>query len=140
MSRSRELSIESSILPKKKMTTEDIHLVRTDDEVQLLFEATLDFQAKKAYGGGNWESIKDNYKTIREISVSNLPTETGSEECAHSTDFFTGERIASKIKEIRAKYRKAFDARRQSGECRIVATFYDLYSEIWSRSPATESI
>ena len=52
MSRSRELSIESSILPKKKMTTEDIHLVRTDDEVQLLFEATLDFQAKKAYGGG----------------------------------------------------------------------------------------
>ena len=122
------------------MTTEDIHLVRTDDEVQLLFEATLDFQAKKAYGGGNWESIKDNYKTIREISVSNLPTETGSEECAHSTDFFTGERIASKIKEIRAKYRKAFDARRQSGECRIVATFYDLYSEIWSRSPATESI
>ena len=126
------------------MTTEDIHLVRTDDEVQLLFEATLDFQAKKAYGGGgggvDWESIKDNYKTIREISVSNLPTETGSEECAHSTDFFTGERIASKIKEIRAKYRKAFDARRQSGECRIVATFYDLYSEIWSGSPATESI
>ena len=34
------------------MTTEDIHLVRTDDEVQLLFEATLDFQAKKAYEGG----------------------------------------------------------------------------------------
>ena len=91
-------------------------------------------------GGVDWESIKDNYKTIREISVSNLPTETGSEECAHSTDFFTGERIASKIKEIRAKYRKAFDAGRQSGECRIVATFYDLYSEIWSGSPATESI
>ena len=90
--------------------------------------------------GVDWESIKDNYKTIREISVSNLPTETGSEECAHSTDFFTGERIASKIKEIRAKYRKAFDAGRQSGECRIVATFYDLYSEIWSGSPATESI
>ena len=52
MSRSRELSIESNILPKKKMTTEDIHLVRTDDEVQLLFEAKLDFQAKKAYRGG----------------------------------------------------------------------------------------
>ena len=51
MSRSRELSIDSNILPKKKMTTEDIHLVRTDDEVQLLFEATLDFQAKKAYRG-----------------------------------------------------------------------------------------
>ena len=32
------------------------------------------------------------------------------------------------------------DAGRQSGEGRIVATFYDFCSEIWSRSPATEFI
>ena len=32
------------------------------------------------------------------------------------------------------------DAERQSGGGRIVATFYDRYSEIWSGSPATESI
>ena len=32
------------------------------------------------------------------------------------------------------------DARRQSGGGRIVATFYDLYSEMWSGSPATGSI
>ena len=59
---------------------------------------------------------------------------------AHSTDVFTRERIASKIKQICAKYRKAFDAGRQNGADRIVATFYDLYSEIWSGSPATEYI
>ena len=41
------------------------------------------------------------------------------------------ERIASKIKCIRVKYRKAFDIGRQSGGERVVATFYDLCSEIW---------
>ena len=48
--------------------------------------------------------------------------------------------IASKIKQIRANYQKALDVGRQSGGGRIVATFYDLCSEIWSGSLATESI
>ena len=72
--------------------------------------------------------------------MSNLPKQTGSEECAHSTDFFTREKIATKIKQIRAKYRKALDAGQKSGGGRIVATFYDLCSEIWSWSTVTESI
>ena len=38
------------------------------------------------------------------------------------------------------KYRKALDSGRQSGGSRVVATFYNLCSQIWSRSPATESI
>ena len=61
--------------------------------------------------------------------MSNLPKKTGSEECAHSTDFFTRERIASKIKQIRAKYRNALDVRWQSGAGKLVATFYDLCRE-----------
>ena len=72
--------------------------------------------------------------------MSNLRKQTGSEECAHSTDFFTKERIASKIKQIRTKHRKSLYAEWQSEEGRIVATFYDLCSETWSASPATESI
>ena len=72
--------------------------------------------------------------------MSNLIKQAGSEECAHSTDLFTRGRIASKIKQIRAKCRKALDTGRQSGGGRIVATFYKLCCEIWSGSPATESI
>ena len=79
------------------MRTEDKHLVRTDDEVQLLLETTRDFKAKKAYVGVDWKSIKDNYQNIRETFVLNLPKQAGSEECAHSTDFFTRERIPTKI-------------------------------------------
>ena len=67
--------------------------------------------------------------------MSNLPKETGSDECAHSADFSTRERIASKIKQIRAKYWRALEAERQSEEGRIVAIFYDLCSEKWSNSP-----
>ena len=52
------------------------------------------------YAGVGWESIKEKYESICETSVSNLPKEIGSEECAHSTDFFTRERVTSKIKQI----------------------------------------
>ena len=78
-------------------------------------------------------------KTIVKL-VSDLPKQKGSEGCAHSGDFFTRERIVSKIKHIRVKYRRALDAGRQRGGSRIVATFCDLCSEIWSGSPATEFI
>ena len=94
--------------------------------------ARLDFKAKKAYAGVDCESIKDKYENIRETFVSHLPTQTGSENCAHSRDFFTTERIASKMKQIRAKYGKALDAGGRSGVGRIVATFYDLCNGIYS--------
>ena len=48
---SRELSVKSNMLPKKKMRTEDTHAVWADDEVQLLSERVRDFEAKKAYAG-----------------------------------------------------------------------------------------
>ena len=48
--------------------------------------------------------------------------------------------MSSKLKQIRVKYTKALDSGRQSGGGRVVATFYDLCSQIWSGSPATESI
>ena len=61
-------------------------------------------------------------------------------EFSHDKSLFTPERISSKIKQIRVKYRKALDSGRQSGGGRVVATFYGLCSQIWSGSPVTESI
>lgn len=49
------------------------------------------------------------------------------------------ERIASKMKQIRVNYQKVLDAGRQSRGSKIVATCYELCSEIWSGSPPTES-
>lgn len=87
---------------KKTFRSADIHPVWTNDKFQFLLEIR-DFEAKKGYLVLEWESIKDKYENILENFVSNLPKETGSEECVHSTDFFTREGITSKIKQIRAQ-------------------------------------
>ena len=50
MNRSRELSVESNMPPKKEMRTEDTYLVGTDDQVQLLLE-TRDFKARELVNG-----------------------------------------------------------------------------------------
>ena len=86
------------------MRTEETHLVWKDHEVQLLLETTRDFEAMKTYARVDWESIKGKYEKIRETFVSKLPKQTGSEESVYSTDFFTKEKTASKIKRIRVKY------------------------------------
>lgn len=54
--------------------------------------------------------------------------------------FITQERIASKIKDKRKKYKKAVDCGRRSGGGRTVATFYDVCNEIWGGCPATTSL
>ena len=86
------------------MRTEDTHLLWTDHEVQLLLETTRDFEAMKTYARVDWESIKDKYENIRETFLSKLHKQTGSEESVYSTDVFTKEKTASKIKQIRVKY------------------------------------
>ena len=114
--------------PEKKMRTEDKHLVWTDDKSQLLLEITRYFKAKKAYAGVYWESINEKYETFVK-PLSQIYPKKQAVKSAHSTGFFTRERIASKIKQTCAKYRKPLDAGWQIG---------DLGSEIWSGSLATE--
>ena len=81
--------------PNKKIRTEDKHPVWRDDEVQVSLEITRDFKEKKRIPG---KGKRKKCGSIRERSVSNLPKQTESEECACSTDFFTKEMIVSKIK------------------------------------------
>ena len=48
--------------------------------------------------------------------------------------------VASKLKGIRTKYRKAVDAGRKSGQGRVVELYFTLCQEIWGGSPATEQL
>ena len=56
---------------------------------------------------------------------------------AHDATVFTRDKIASKVKDTRKKFRKALDSGRMSGGGRTVAAFYYACSDIWSGSPAT---
>ena len=76
---------------------------------------------------------------IREKFVSNLPSPE-NEMFPHPASAFTRDHIASKVQQTRVKYRKTLDTGQQSRGDRIVATFLDICNEIWSGSPATESI
>ena len=59
--------------PKKKMGTENTHLLWMDDEVQLSSEATKDFKAKQAHVRVNWESMKQKHEKIRFIDALVIP-------------------------------------------------------------------
>jgi hypothetical protein len=52
---------------------------------------------------------------------------------------FTKERVLSKIKAIRIKYKAAFDSGSRRGGGRVVATF-DICSIIWAGSPSAQCI
>ena len=114
-------------------------MIWTDDEVQLLLETVIAFKAKKSYEGIDWESVKEKYENIKNEFTDAFPAESNS-TFPHNKLVFSREKVAAKIKQIRVKYRKALDSGRQSGGGRVVATFFDLCSQIWSESPATESM
>ena len=84
--------------------------------------------------------MKEKYEKILQLFIQSIPDANYNDKYPHKKEIFTRERIAFKIKCIRVKYRKALDTGRQSGGGRVVATFYDLCSEIWSGSPATGSM
>ena len=58
----------------------------------------------------------------------------------HNLSLFTRERIASKIRDIRKRYKKAADSGKKSGGGGAAATFYDVCNEIWGGCPATTSL
>ena len=72
--------------PKRKVKTDDTHLVWTVDEVQLLLETTRDFKFGRVYEGVDWESVKEEYEKKREKFVSNLPH--GDEIFLHPASIF----------------------------------------------------
>ena len=130
--------------PKKKAKTQpqqekeqSSNLVWSDDEIELLLGVVQAFTSEKEFQGVEWESVKSKYEDIRKEFVI-LYDQKGLKE--HETAIFTRERIASKIKDLRKKYKKAVDSGRRSGGGRTVATFYDVCNNIWGGCPATKSL
>ena len=91
------------------------------------------FQSQETLWKVDWESVKEKETHILSIFISNLPKEGSRENFYHAGEFFTKDRIASKIKLVQNKYRNALDLEKQNGAGRIVATFYNICNEILSR-------
>ena len=127
---------DSKMLPRKKSQTseeaEKTNFTCSDDEIELLLQVVMHYQSNKEMDGVDWESVKAKYADLRENFIERYPTEDSASDFPHHNDpaAFTKERLVSKVKPIRQKYKVALDSGRRSGGGRVVAQFYDICSKI----------
>ena len=151
---SREVQEKSSPEPRSRRknfkaptsgTCKDA-FVWSDDEVELLLSCVNDYKTEMAASGVDWETVRlIKYVVIREtflkcIEAAKKDGSTSPRDYKHGEDDLTKEIVASKLKNIRAKYREAVDSGRRNGHGRVVLLFFEHCEAIWGGSPATEEI
>ena len=109
----------------------------TDDELQLLLEASLDFKSKCEFQGESWESKRSKYENILDIMLKQYPED---QERYPNKEKLNKDQVAAKLKTIRTGYRKACDNGWKNDGGRIVFTFYGLCKILWGGSPAVTSL
>ena len=97
----------------------------TDDEIQLLLEATQNLKVEEDHKGLNWEAKRNKYDWIRALIIENYP-KAGDSEKYPNYDIveavITKNRVSAKLKKIRAQFKKAVGCGKKSG-----GGFYFLY-------------
>ena len=111
---------------QKKITRErkaEVDFSWTDDELQLLLEASLDFRSKCKFQGESWESKRSKYENILDIMFKQYPKD---QEKYPNKEKLNKDRVAAELKNIRTGNRKTCNNGRESGGDRILLTFYGL--------------
>ena len=113
----------------------------SEEEIQLLLEVILHYKSDKAGQGIDWESVKSKDCDIRNSFLKRYPKNGDDQHIYHEDlSIFTKERLISKVKALRTKFKVALDLGRKSGGGRMVSQFYELCVNIWGGCPAVESI
>lgn len=113
-----------------------------DDEAELLLSVTYDYKVKKSAECVDWESVKSKYDDILELMLEALlssPDEAHGKDYPHEKTAITKSILATKLKNIRLKFRQAVDSGR-SGHGRVVLLYYERCEKIWGGSPATNQV
>ena len=131
-------------LRKIKMSRKSyIKLQWTDDEIQLILEATQNLKVEEDYKGLNWEAKRNKYDRIRALIIENY-SKAGDPEKYVNYDIIeaviTKRRVSAKLKKIRTHFEKAVDCCMKSGGGRIVLTFYSFCQNIWGNNLAVTAI
>ena len=80
---------------------------------------------------------RSKYESICELLLERYPEDVTTYQ---NKDQINKDRVAAKLKMIRAGFRKAVDAGKRSGGGRVVFTFFNLCESLWGGSPAVKSI
>ncbi len=132
--------------PKKKKKANDgkektASFTWTDEEIELLLDVIHHYKSGKDGWGSDWQSVNAKNDDLWDLFIEQYPSKGSATDFPHpnAAAEFTKERINSKIKIIRQKYRSALDSGRKSGGGRIVAQLYEKCSAIWGKSPKTDA-
>ena len=65
--------------PKKKVvnnnTEQKTDFSWTDDELQVLLEAYVQYKSEREYEGVNWDTVRSKYDRLRDILIETYPKE-----------------------------------------------------------------
>ena len=78
----------------------------TDEETELLLAAALEYKTEKAASGVDWESVRTKHEDIFSKFLEAYPSQK-DESFPHASKDFIKERITSRLKYLKSKYRKA---------------------------------
>ena len=81
----------------------------TDNEVELLFSVVLSYSSQKDFDGLEWKHVRSKHEDIRGEFVRLYDERNHQERLPTHTSLFSREGLASKIKDLRKKYKKAVD-------------------------------
>ena len=130
---------------KEGKAGKDTNFTWTDEETAFLIQVVIDYKAAKMVKGLDWETVKTKYDEIATRFQARYPKADSGvipdeyPNCERP-EKVNKAKIAPKIKRIKANFRKAVDSGKKSGGGRIVLALYDERHEIWSGSPAVESL
>lgn len=94
--------------PKKKAklgeeTQGSDNLTWSDEEIEMLLGVVLAYASQMDFNGIEWESVKNKYEDIRQQYIAVYQ----QSDRQHDVSLFTRAKIASKIKDLRKKYKKS---------------------------------
>lgn len=120
--------------PKRKTAGEEGIFTWTDDEIHLLLNIKADYRAQKIGEELDWERIRNNYFDIADRMVEALRKyndhDGSGKDYKHNPEEITKEKVATKLKAVRKKYRIAVDSGRESGHGRVILLCFDEYEAI----------
>ena len=129
---------------KRKAAGDECIFTWTDDETELLLSITADYRTQNIAEGLDWESIQNKYSDIAERMVEALrkynERDGSGKDYKHKPEEITKEKVATKLKAVRKKYRIAVDSGKKSGHGRVILLYFDECEAIWGGSPATTKI
>ena len=104
---------------ERKKSKKKVEFFWTDDELQLLLQAPLDYKAKCEFDAKNWEKKCQKYEDI-DILMKEYPDE---KEKYSNKKKMNKKRVATKLKSMRSGFKKAIDCGNKNGRGHAVCTF-----------------